>query len=553
MLPSGGAETAARLTALRGRRATAVVWAQGADHRPVVVTDAPYDRMQREARAAAQAAGRSVERTLADIAPIADPPTAASAPLKRRRRGNGPLTQGSRPDNDLPGTPTPPRGEGGRRTVLLASAPADEVAALVQPLLDAGIRVDHLLTPAAALLSLARTRRSLAPGGGLEAYVALDEAASSVALVRDGSLVAATGLSWGFVEECEGHRSLREREEIAARLAGDLSAFLDEGGLGHEHLQHVCIASGVPDLRSMAMTLTELLDVETEPLDSLFAIDGTRLPDDADDCREHVPALRLAWAAAADPYPPLDLLRPRHWCARRARLWGAAVMAGAAAGLALGLAIQDRLRPGSAVRPISVLAASALPLRLAGVPAFAPPNPAPEGLRRGEPTAGPTVLRRPEFRPGKEPAFAPSELRRGQPDPAPSELRRGEPDPAPAAAPRRGRPVAALPARPRSKPADAPPTPPTRSNVDTAVVGPTTSVPLARIESATDAAPLPFEATLESILVGLDRRFALIDGRIVEAGDVVRGARVVEITATAVLLRDEGGRLRRLTGANRRP
>jgi len=84
-------------------------------------------------------------------------------------------------------------------------------------------------------------------------------------------------------------------------------------------------------------------------------------------------------------------------------------------------------------------------------------------------------------------------------------------------------------------------------------VGPTTSVPLARIESATDAAPLPFEATLESILVGLDRRFALIDGRIVEAGDVVRGARVVEITATAVLLRDEGGRLRRLTGANRRP
>lgn len=541
MLPSGGAETAARLTSLRGRRATAVVWAPGADHRPVVVTDAPYDRMQREAREAAKAAGRSAERTLADIAPIADPRTAVSAPLKRRRRGSGPGTQSSRPENRPPGTPTPRRGEGSRRTVLLASAPADEVAALVQPLIDAGIRVDHLLTPAAALLSLARTRRSLAPVGALEAYVALDEAASSVSLVRDGALVAATGLAWGFVEEYEGHRSLREREEIAARLAGDLSAFLNEGGLGHEHLQHVCIASGLPDLRSMAMTLTELLDVETEPLDSLFAIDGTRLPDNADDCREHVPALRLAWAAAADPHPPLDLLRPRHWCARRARLWGAAVMAGAAAGLALGLAIQDRLRPGSAVRPISVLAASALPLRWAGEPAFAPaelrgrPDPAPARVRLGEPPAAPTVGRRPAFRPGKEPAFAASELRQGEPDRAAAELQRGKPDPAPAAS-RRGGLVAAPPARPTSKPADAPPTPLTRSNVDTA-----------------DAAPLPFEAVLESILVGLERRFALIDGRIVEPGDVVRGARVVEITATAVLLRDERGRLRRLTGASRRP
>ena len=75
--------------------------------------------------------------------------------------------------------------------MLLASAPADEVAALLRPLVEAGIRIDHVLTPAAALVSLARTRRSLARSGALEAYVALDETAACVALVQNGVLVAA--------------------------------------------------------------------------------------------------------------------------------------------------------------------------------------------------------------------------------------------------------------------------------------------------------------------------------------------------------------------------
>jgi hypothetical protein len=59
--------------------------------------------------------------------------------------------------------------------------------------------------------------------------------------------------------------------------------------------------------------------------------------------------------------------------------------------------------------------------------------------------------------------------------------------------------------------------------------------------------PLPIEATLGTILYSADRQLAIVDGRIVQVGDDVRGARVIDITPDAVLFRDVQGRLRRLT------
>jgi hypothetical protein len=58
---------------------------------------------------------------------------------------------------------------------------------------------------------------------------------------------------------------------------------------------------------------------------------------------------------------------------------------------------------------------------------------------------------------------------------------------------------------------------------------------------------VPFDAVLATILYSPDRRLAIIDNQIVGVGDEVRGARVTEITAGAVLLRDAQGKLRRLT------
>jgi hypothetical protein len=56
----------------------------------------------------------------------------------------------------------------------------------------------------------------------------------------------------------------------------------------------------------------------------------------------------------------------------------------------------------------------------------------------------------------------------------------------------------------------------------------------------------PFQAELGTILYSADRKLAIVDGRIVAVGDEVRGARIVDITPSAVLLRDGQGRLRRL-------
>ena len=64
---------------------------------------------------------------------------------------------------------------------------------------------------------------------------------------------------------------------------------------------------------------------------------------------------------------------------------------------------------------------------------------------------------------------------------------------------------------------------------------------------------MPFDAALGTILYAPDRKLAIIDGRIVQVGDLVRGARVIDITPTGVLLRDEQGRPRQLTlGASSR-
>ncbi|MEP7304767.1 MAG: hypothetical protein ABJA98_04545 [Acidobacteriota bacterium] len=56
-----------------------------------------------------------------------------------------------------------------------------------------------------------------------------------------------------------------------------------------------------------------------------------------------------------------------------------------------------------------------------------------------------------------------------------------------------------------------------------------------------------FDATLETILYSPERRLAIVDGRIVQVGDEIRGARIVDITPGAVFLRDSSGNPRTLS------
>ena len=206
-VPRTSPATVARLSLLRGRHATVVVWGSTTDHRVVAVAPGSYERMRAEARAASRKSGGHSWQTLTDIAPV------------------------------------PETGQGivGRRPVVMASAAADEVAALLRPIVAAGIKIDCVLTPAAALLSLARARRTISPAGALEAYVAIDESVVSIALIRDQALVAATDDAWGYVESRAGCSVVRSREDVARRLEAALTAVLagcgvDRSEIGRAHV-----------------------------------------------------------------------------------------------------------------------------------------------------------------------------------------------------------------------------------------------------------------------------------------------------------------------------
>ena len=461
LLPPAGGATRAQLDTLRKRPVAVVVWGVPTDHRQVVVTGGSYQAMRREALGALASAGIDTRDVFADIAP--------GAPAKDRST---------------------------RRPVVVALAAAAPLKAAVAPLIRAGIRVRAVLTPAAALASLARTRRTLAQPGAIEAYVALDQTATCIALVRNGVLMTARELSSGYTTwgDAGVPRSL---DDIAAHLADELREFFAVVGASIPAVNQVCVCGGLPDLRSMTVRLMEKLDVEVEPLDSLFGLDPDPLSDRASEFRERCAELRLAWAAAADWPPAIDLLRLRRRKTARIVLSRAAVFAGAAAGLAAGWQIQR----SSWLRPQ-----------------------APQQLAR--------TVRLRELPIATTPAA---------PSPPSQPLRVAPPAPAPAstAAPRTPTASAVAIANSSSRPVAAPTTGSVRREPE--LLRPS-RVDVQPVEFA-----LPFDGSLGTILYSPDRKLAIIDGQIIGVGDEVRGARVSDITSTTVFLRDSNGKLRRLT------
>ena len=274
------------------------------------MSNGSYEKMRTEALASARSAGVDTRGAIADVA-------TASTAIKGANR----------------------------QPVVLALASADDVSAAVQPLRDAGVRIQSVITPADALLGLARSRQAFAVPGGIEAYVALDETATCVALVRDGSLLSARELPWGYADGtgalAPSAADVSRRDDLAARLVDELTEFLTTVGADDSAVAQVSICGGLPELRTMTVPLMERLDVEVEALDSLFGIDVEHLPEPADEFREQASALRLAWAAAADWRGPINLMRHRRRRTRRVAVARAAVVAGVAAGLGTGWAIQQ--------------------------------------------------------------------------------------------------------------------------------------------------------------------------------------------------------------------
>ncbi len=554
----------ATLAPYRRQGVAVVVWGLHGEHRQAVVTVGSYQRMRREAVNATREAGVDTRQMVADIAPA---------------------TSGK---------------EGGRRRpVVIALARTSDVAAALRPLTSAGLKVRSIVTPALALMSLARMRRRITAPGMAEAYVALEETGTAIALVRDGALVAARELDWGFLNE----ERARSRDEVASRLGAAIEEFFGDYGVRPSAVAQVCVCGGLPELRSMTLALTQQLDVEVEPLDSLFGIDADHLPEPGDDFRERAVDLRLAWAVAADWNAPLNFLRERRRRLAKTVLTRAAVVAG----VATGVAVAWRIQRSDWLEPAKPVVSAPAPRPVAARPSTPAPTPAPVPTPQPPPVAArPPAITQPAVAPVTQPQPpaaaiakpAPAPITKPavvipqpaiaaitkpiaptvQPSPAPASTPppRATPPaalvltPVPAAVvppPRKAEPVAQPPVRLTPVPVPVP-TPPVRVAVaPTVTAAPSTAparatptrdpqLPPAPPQAAVSApvrrpppeeVPLPFDAVLGTILYGPDRKLAIVDGHIVQVGADVRGARVVDITPNAVFLRDRQGRLRRLT------
>jgi hypothetical protein len=471
------AADATSLAPFRGRQAALVVWGLHGEYRQAVVTSASYQRMRREAVSATRQAGVETRQMLADIAPIGEK-----------------------------GAP--------RRTVVVALARTNNVAAALRAFTSAGVKVRSIVTPALALMSLARMRCRLARAGSAdmaEAFVAIEDTTTAIALMRDGALVAARELDWGY----RSAAGVRSREDAARRLGDAIEGFLGDCGVRASALSQICVCGGMPELRNVTLPLMERFDVEVEPLDSLFGIDADHLPEPADDFRERVVGLRLAWAVAADWHAPINFLRERRRRTVKTVLTRAAVVAGVATGVALAWRAQrsELFQPGAP---------------LPKTPAPTRPSAARPELREAPPAAA--AIAEPAIAPPSSPPVSASSLAQ-----APTQESPRAPE------------VVLTPVAPRA--AQGPP-PVTARNE------PSAPPPIASLPRPSDTVtrrppveetPLPFDGSLGTILYGSDRKLAMVDGRIVQVGDDVRGARVIDILPDAVLFRDVQGHLRKLT------
>jgi hypothetical protein len=374
---------------------------------------------------------------------------------------------------------------------LHASASPTDAATIagLAPLREAGFVIDDVLTPAEALAALSRHRPPV-PGRGATAWLAVNRHGVAIAIVDRGDVLYAREIDWNYRSASTTREELLQRYSLVAHLAPELGHGFDVVRTGHGvRVDSVVTCGDLPDLRSLTMPLTEEIDIEVETLDSL---EGLKVVSPAanDRIEERSPALRLACAAAIGRAP--GTAAPES----RSRV---AAAAAAAAMILIALVGWAAYFRGAEVEP----------------PRAVPPTPAP-------------VARQP---PSVPPAAS---TRAPLPDPPAASGKAAVQDRDTT------RPAATMGRQETARePVEAPTAAPTaRTDVSTAVregearrqATPRTAVPLSD--------PMP---AVNSILVGPDRRLAVLDGSIVREGDVVGRRMVVRIESGAVVLREPSG------------
>jgi hypothetical protein len=371
----------------------------------------------------------------------------------------------------------------------------------VAPLREAGFEVETVVSPAQALLLLAR-RRPRPAGRGGTIWLALNREAAAIAIVDAGELLYSREFTWHYRPAASVKDELLQRYSLVAHLAPEVRHGLDVVRAQRDVMFGSVVTCGdLPDLRSLTMPLIEELDIEVETLDTLEGMDVTGVSD-RNDLAERASAVCLAVSVGAG--------EPATHRSEQTRLWlaaAAAVTALTLAGWFLSKALTTPTTSASAGPPAADSTARQ-------APAANPVPPEPQPAQTVAPVAvGPAVSTPPPSTDASTPAATTG---------------RQEASPSPSSGVTDG---GALTRRPvEATPVQTGRTRTVRGTAGAVRPGAVAMKPL--------TAPVP---QVNSILVAPDRRLAVVAGEIVREGDAVGPRILIRIEPDAVVLREPSG------------
>lgn len=378
------------------------------------------------------------------------------------------------------------------------------VAPRLEPLVDAGFKIDRVVSPVNALAVLSRVR--IPREHGAVAWIAVNRRNVALAVVRPGMLLFSREFEWDSTVGAIGSQArMLQRYSLVAFLAPEVRRGIDAARAKDSRVDAVVICGNLPDLRSLTMPLIEELDLEVETLDSFDGL--TVKASIKDSLPESAPAIRIACAGAVARATRTGRRAPAP--AKRGRVLAVAALAVIAAG-GMGWFWWTHRAPAPPAKA-ATQAVPAAPRQPATRPQPAPPAAATTQTSAAAPPpqkpAAPPPAQTPAAKSSAPPATPPPSV---PPTATPPATR-------PSASPSRPAPEAPL----RSEPSRT-------DKVDARQVPP---------ERLTD--PLPRVTT---ILVSQERKFAMLEGgRVISVGDTVGPRVVADIEPRAVVLREPSG------------
>ncbi len=432
---------------------------------------------------------------------------------------------------------------------LPEDAASDVVArAAMRPLIDAGFRVERVVSPPQALALLAGTRAKPGSESAGVVWLALNMHGAAIAIVRGAELLFARTFQWTYNPHLLNSKAqLIQRYSLIAHLAPEVHRGIAAVRASHGLRVDTAVTCGdLPELRSLTMPLIEELDLEVETLDSM---DGLRPVGKArfERLAEAAPAVRLACAAALAPER-----RARARLPRAARIAAAVALVAA-----LGYAEYAYFTRGTTA-PVSSRPAQTTP-RTSRAPGAPKSASGPRPPTKGESVTSEPVKKGAESSVPKEeprpPAPAQPVGRVAPQRPAQSSATGGVVGRPPAAAiSNEGGRSGVVPPKPA---VEALPNPQSRTaNMDLAPQQPIPPRHDTRgvvFPSAPRSAPPPQEPLkdplpkVESILIDQERRLAIIDGVVAAVGDRVGPRVIVQIERDTVIFREPSGLLVRVS------